>query len=105
MKHLTELEVEGTKYKFDFGMSGWRRVEALAGKPMQECLKEIQSAAMLCLIVQGTLQRFHPDITLDEAGDIATVAGEELSKVIQESYGLEDAGDAARPMQSLKVAS
>lgn len=101
MRGITELEIDGTKYQFDFGLNGWRHIEQLAGMPAGEILKSLDgNVTLLCFVVQGALKRFHPDITLEQAADIATAAGEKLGDAIEESQS----GGEARPMK-LKAAS
>lgn len=86
MSRITELEIDGVKYKFDFGVNGWCHIEKLAGMTSGEILKQLDgNVTLLCCVVQGALRRFHPDITLEQAGDIATAAGDKLGEAIEES--------------------
>lgn len=107
---IAEIQVNGQTYKFDFGLSGWRRIEEVTGKKMGEILTLFNSkqadALLLCQFVQGALQRYHPDITLDEAGDIATNMGDELNDAIEQALLPGGRGNGSdHPTQSLREAS
>jgi hypothetical protein len=87
-------KVEGKVYTLRADMNFMRRVEEIFDKPAMDVFEEIDKKNSIRAIIQVihcALAKYHPDATMDEAGDIAsedmTVLGRLLEAASPQEQG------------------
>jgi hypothetical protein len=88
--HKGEGEVklaDGRTLKLAFNANAWIEAEdALGGKPMPDIVAELQSgrASMKTqrALMWAGLRKHHPEISLEDAGELLIEAAEEMSKAL-----------------------
>jgi len=71
------IDVDGKRYIFRLTVNAICEIETETGKPFEAAARELQSGQMrtVRLFVWAALRHQHPDLTLEQAGDIMTSAG------------------------------
>lgn len=84
MKGESEVALEdGRKLKMVFNANAWIETEEVLGRPTPEIIDELQSGRASLktqrAVIYGGLQKHHPEITLEEAGDILVEAAQAMA--------------------------
>lgn len=117
MKGETEVELaDGRKLKLVFNANAWIAAEDELGKSTPEIIAELQSGKASLktqrAVMYGGLRKYHPEVGLEEAGDILLEAAGEMAKALSgglpqgeeeppSEFDDEEAGSEAEPGPSV----
>lgn len=104
LKGEADVAVSSGTFTLAYTFRAAASLEASFGKPFPKIIEDMQASQSitdLTAVLAAGLKKHHPDLSLDQVGDLITMAEAGIwAEALGKAIGGEGAGEAARPSKA-----